>query len=464
MNKNNWFWMGCFSFISLLITNTALASLPKFTIVPSVPGSNFVRLSINGTAKVTYVVTNKLSSTKTLTVQPVAGMTQDTGGSNNPCQSPFTLGPGASCSLNLKINASQLPPGVHDLGPTVCIGSSHSSCSLPSPNEKLQVSVGSLSLSSSTLILAKQGLLFTASKARQLIITNHASFAIANVSYSVSPQLPANTRISPTTCGTIPAGGSCVLTITPGDTPSTPASSALIEPTPSVLTVQGDSGAPITANIIVLTYNNFYQQGFVFALDDTTPISQSVGIKVAAKQNNTASVHGGLVWDNGSGAVTVGVYDDSTSPCSGSYDGACNTAAIVTTLKGPPEQLPINSFAASLCANYQIDSSGNSPCTEGSTCYSNWYLPSICEMGPAINEPWANCIPGTPNMVDNLGQLISSQCSGLQCLSGYYWSSTEFSVNPAGTAWALYFNPGSSSIHNLDNKFLDLFVRCARAA
>jgi ABC-type xylose transport system permease subunit len=73
----------------------------------------------------------------------------------------------------------------------------------------------------------------------------------------------------------------------------------------------------------------------------------------------------------------------------------------------------------------------------------------------------AGCLSGTANMVSNLPSLISG-CSGLACLSGAYWSSTEYSVSPQ-YAWFEYFNSGGStqtSVLKNDN----IAVRCSRAS
>ena len=463
MKKINWTRFLGAGAIFFLATSTSYAAAVKFAIVPATSGSNIVQLPLNGMATVTYTVTNNLS-TKTLTVQPIARIIQVTTSTNNPCQNPFILAHGATCSLTLPLNGSELPLGTNNFGPTVCIGSSQASCATPAPANALQVTIGALSISTPTLILAEQGIFSpTESLSRTLTITNNASYAVSNVNYTGT--LPSGTTIFPSTCGNIEAGGTCLLTISPGATPSTEPSKNPTSLTPSVLTIQGNSTNALTADIIVLAYNNFYQQGFVFSIDDTTPTSGSVGIKVAASQDNTSRIiNRGIVWGGGTGASTVivGVKLGSTSPCLGSYDGSCNTSAIVKALS---VDLLMSSYAASLCANYQIDSAGNNPCVTDKACYTDWYLPAICEMGPesSTNISHYTNYAANNNMVANLPFLING-CTDPECFStlNNYFSSTEYDT--AGTvAWGQIFPGTAGNSQQGDGKTNNFRVRCARA-
>ena len=77
---------------------------------------------------------------------------------------------------------------------------------------------------------------------------------------------------------------------------------------------------------------------------------------------------------------------------------------------------------------------------------------------------------GTPNIVNNLGLLLSdpnsspdTSCAyGSNCLAGFYWSSTEYSYNPTNVAWYQYFASSGSS-QNYDRKYVAYGVRCSRA-
>ena len=454
----------CIGIIMLFISAMGCAALPLTLSIMPVPfNSNHIHLSVNDTVAITYHVTNNSSSTQRLSLQPITGVIQVTTATNNPCQSTFLLDPGATCSLNLQVIGSQLPLGTNDLGPTICVGYHQAYCTNPTPTNELLVTVGALAVSTPTLILAEQGILSTTSQSRILTIVNYAPYAVTNVNYTLSPTLPIGTTIWPTTCSTIQPGGACNLTITPGNSPSTLASATPMPLTPSVLTIQGDNTNVLTSNIIVLTYNNFYQQGFVFAIDDSTPMSGSVAIKVAASKDNTIPISSAtMVWDNGSGSFAAGVSDGSTYPCLSSYDGSCNTSLITVGLNGSPEYLPGGSYVASLCANYQVDSNGNTPCHAGTMCYTDWYLPAICELGPDSGN--MICAANTDNMLTNLNMLLSG-CTGLSCFlnASFYWSSTEDSGNTAGAAWFQYVAPGVSGYQLSGGKGNANYVRCARA-
>jgi hypothetical protein len=228
------------------------------------------------------------------------------------------------------------------------------------------------------------------------------------------------------------SGSSCVLTITPGATPSAAAGAT---PNPSTITVQGANTNTLTADISVLTYGSIYQQGYIYSIDDTTPITESMGGKVAALADNST----GIQWYNGSDTITGASSLD---------DGASNTSTIVSAQGA-------GSYAASLCANYTIDSAGNTPCTTG-TCYTNWYLPAICEMGP--EQDGSGCVSGTPNMVNNLVDLSVGSFSS----SSNYWSSTEWSGIPADFVWSEFFGTGSNNNQAVETKADLLNVRCAR--
>lgn len=102
--------------------------------------------------------------------------------------------------------------------------------------------------------------------------------------------------------------------------------------------------------------------------------------------------------------------------------------------------------------------------------YSDWYLPAICEMGPASGG--SGCSASTQDIVSQLPDLLgdpnadtpSTSCIyGANCLAGYYWSSTEFSGNPTDVAWIQYFASGGGSIQVFDGKNFTLGVRCSRA-
>lgn len=237
-----------------------------------------------------------------------------------------------------------------------------------------------LSLSLTSLVLATNGIFTTeatgltsstcptiwdsvdgycTSQSRTLTITNEGPTA-NNVMYSIAPDLPSGTTISPANCGNLASGDTCTLTITPGSTPSTVGTNI---PMPSVITIEGSNTNVVTAEITLLTYGNLYQvsaggpEGNVFSIDDTTAITESVN---------------GL---------------------------------IVATGDGPGGYVE---WGSTLCDSYG----------DGS-----WLLPSICQMGFDTRNYGSGCgsqiSPSEQNIQSNL---LSSGLLGSPI--GQYWSST----------------------------------------
>ena len=278
----------------------------------------------------------------------------------------------------------------------------------------------------------------TSGNARTITITNTGSYPAENLSINY-PSWPSGTSANSNCGSSLGAMDTCTITVNPGASAKSSCNSPYSAPTPGVITVSASNVASsVTTNVYVLTYGCIYQEGYIFAIDDTTLTSTSIGGTTAALANNSL----GIPWYNGT-YVTTNAQSLT--------DGATNTANIIS-VQGA------GSYAAETCATYTVDSSGNSPCLTG-TCYSNWYLPAICQMG--ASGEGAGCSSGTANMVSNLPNLISG-CSGPSCLSGDYWSSTEFSSPPPNNAWYEGFSSGGS-LQFLDFKGSAYAVRCSRA-
>lgn len=115
---------------------------------------------------------------------------------------------------------------------------------------------------------------------RLITIRNTGDSAATNVVYSLSSALPSGTTISPATCGRIEASEACVLTITPGPTPS----SAPGDPNaaPIELSVFGSNTNTVNPKFYILTHASVYQAGYLYDMDDTTPNTVSVGGTVLA--------------------------------------------------------------------------------------------------------------------------------------------------------------------------------------
>ncbi|KTD53680.1 protein with a bacterial immunoglobulin-like domain protein [Legionella santicrucis] len=94
----------------------AALSKPTFSIVATTPTQ--VIVPSTGAVKVHYQVTNNTKLTRTLTMVPIKGISQNTSGLEN-CKSPFTLAPNQSCLLSLQLNGNELPASYLG-GPMVC--------------------------------------------------------------------------------------------------------------------------------------------------------------------------------------------------------------------------------------------------------------------------------------------------------------------------------------------------------
>ncbi len=177
--------------------------------------------------------------------------------------------------------------------------------------------------------------------------------------------------------------------------------------------------------------------GYTYA---STAVGQPSGGGVIAVLNGglnnliaaTADNSTGIEW--GGSGIVVGVSAQSST------DGAANTAAIVAAL-GNNGGTP---YAVQLCNDFEVDSQGNVPCQAGNACYDDWFL-------PAGNNSTAT---------GQLNGLFTNRAAIGGFANATYWSSTEFSGNPALSAWGQDF---SSGVALTSSKNLNLRVRCVRA-
>ncbi len=295
----------------------------------------------------------------------------------------------------------------------------------------IAVSCGSTTLVSSVATLA----LATSGVSRVFNVTNTGSIAAQNLAINTSSALPTGTSIASTCSNSLAPGSSCTVTITPGATASGSAGSA---PTPSSINITASNANTVMVDVAVLGLGNIYQGGYIFAIDDTTSPTSSIGGKVAALTDQMDSTVG-IVWGP-SGSAVLGVNENSTTPCRGSSNGQCNTTQIVTMYAGTP----LTTYAAGLC-------------TATISGYSDWYLPAICELGP--DNGAGRCVNGTPNMLTNLA---ANGIGGLED-RGFYWSSTQDSTDAPNKAWYEYIDVGVNGVQIHDFKLYPLNVRCARA-
>ncbi len=379
-----------------------------------------ISFSAGGTGSVTIMnnsgvgannVTPKIPAGSGITVQ------------SNPCY-PI-IAPHTSCTITFTATSAEGPTNIPIWGDNTNNGLS--------VDITVTASATTFSVAPATLVVATQGI-FTAasgagiavSKARSLTITNTGASTANNVTYSISPALPTGTTITPASCSSIAAGGTCILTITPGTTPSGAANAA---PTISVLTI---TGTATTAGIIVLTYGNRFQNGFVFAIDDSTAITGSVGGKVASLADEAAP--GTTYWSTDAGGLPVA---DDIVAAEDNNNGAANTTAIVAFYPGVNPAF----YAAGICNNIA------------------WYLPAACEMGYGVPFPICGtaAAPSLQNMMSNL--VDNGGIGGLS--ASPYWSSTQTSLTGGTQAIYLDFTPASTLARTF--KMTQYAVRCVRA-
>lgn len=500
--------------VFMLVIGLSYAEKPKLTFTPQT--ATTFGIYPGQTQNVIYKVTNTSNKTQVLAMQPLAGVSQNSTTGN--CATTFTLAPGAYCLLNLTVTANSINGDTLVGGPKVCrqddkdkcdkkdkrkceknecsrdkngnyrdkededndsddeaikySEKNPSICDQPRRIDRLNVTVLPV-VQNTTLGSSVNEIGLSVNDAinnpaltgttRTITITNTGA-ATANGVTVVPTGTPLGTTITNNCTVPILSGGTCTITISPGNTPTdNPTTTGIIEG-PAQLTVTGSNVTnTLTLNVDVVTYGSVYQGGYVYAVDDTTPNTGSIGGKVAALTDQAPAYPYGILWSSDStgaydnGISIFGIAENSTalspSPntgqvtgqtaCNGSYDGACNTANILAYYS-----TAINSsyYAAGLCK-----------ATIGGL--SDWYLPAICEMGP--NSNGSGCSAGTPNMVDNL-DILRNSCSGSGCLAGYYWSSTEDSLHPAFAVWQQDFL-GSGSTQGNISKNGHRGVRCSRA-
>lgn len=272
---------------------------------------------------------------------------------------------------------------------------------------------------------------------RVFTIRNTGTAPALAVIYAVatgSPAFPVDaTTLS--NCTTLAPGATCTITVTPGATATSARGDQ--SPVPVRLSVGGSNTNLLSPTVQVVGYANVYQGGYVFAIDDTTPNTGSVGGKVAALEDA-----GGL-------PVPTKPWSTSNNNVAASAsltDGQANTAAILAQYAGL--ELPAN-YAAGLC---NLSASGGQ---------TDWYLPAICEMGHDEAGAGTSCGSAAAPLVENMQSNLVADGT-LTGLPPRYWSSTQSS---ASLAWQQEFAIGlASGTQWIGSKAGDLTpVRCVRA-
>lgn len=446
-----------------------------------VSSSSHCTISSNGACSVEYALTNNLPQTITRPIPTnrpgITNIHPSTSALNGSCQDLDNLPAGSTCNINILVAASDLAPGVIvSGGPTIPLNPFWTS--QPPPREQLQVTVtdtpAPVTLTGSNMALSVNDTGTNAAltgNPRNIVITNTSTENAENVVYLLSSSLPngttIGTTIGTTSCGTITAnGGTCTLTVTPGQTATS---------SPLTLNVFGDNTNLLSTQLDILAYGSIYQSGYVFAIDDTPAATSSVLGKVAALEDQAKFWPFGLVWlSNGDTHCNLattyanctdyhvfsGINENSTTTggdaCNGNSDGACNTNVIVSYADGQGVSREL--YAAGLC---KAEIGG----------YSDWYLPAICEMGfyqPAPNTQNIDSGCGQPPALPLMQNMLSNLFDMRQGhLLGVTWSSTQFSGSD-GTdhnSWDEYFLVPNSitNVQTHDGKEDPSGVRCVRA-
>lgn len=475
---------------ALIFSLSALlhASSPVWTFTRLTPTT--ISVSTADRATIEYQVTNQSRTTHVLEMRGITGISQNT--TSGHCANPFTLGYQQSCRLTLTVDGSSLQGSVAG-GPVVCQQGNALQCYQPSRSDALNITLTTvpspttLSTNVSHLALSKTGyteygLPGTPSSGvpRTITVSNTGDVAASNLSISY-PIWPSGTTKSSDCPLSLEAGSSCTITIIPGDTATSDGTSACttgVAPTPQTISISAVNASMVSTTVVILGYGCIYQGGYVYALDDTTLQSTSVGGKVASTFDQ-ATPSSGIIWSSNDigGTSQIGIYGISeisttstanpnaniisTTPetsvppvlgqtaCNGNTDGSCDTNNIYVYYQ-PPTTIPgidLSLYATGLC---KLPISG----------YSDWYLPAICEMGYGSYTCGGNGATG--NSPPTLQNMQSNLVDTLNMLSGNYWSSTQASGNPQSGAWIQTFS-NSQSDQYPSFKIYHYGVRCSRA-
>lgn len=414
------------------------AGKPLFIISPLTEAN--ISLPSNDIAQVQYRVTNNTKKTRILTMKPIIAVSQSTVGAE-ACADQFLLAPKQSCILYLTINgitlAAAASPEILN-GPIVCktqptdngdLSPDPFYCSRPAKGSELNVRLTDPLTSASITVTGSPLTLYGNGPDHSLTIHN-TSFALTATNVSsdfTGTALNGLVTQTASTCSSIPPGGSCTLTFTPGptnvaqtsfpiqgDNTNIVTAAITITTTPPTLTAitppsgTVSGGTQVTLTGTHLTGTSSVTLGGVAAtsinvinsttVKATTP-AHAVGVVDVnlttpggtAILSNSFTYHIlviGQSWEGGKIACLGGGLQNLIAatannsvplpwgnrpgaPGDSFTDGAANTAQIIATVPNAS-----GTYAASICSLYEVDSAGNTPCQAGNTCYNDWFLPA----------------------------------------------------------------------------------------
>lgn len=497
-------WIVIFLYVPYLF-----AATPKFNIV----ANSVVQRTVapNETVFVSYRVTNQTKLTRTLTLVPITGVSQLAIGSF--CPSPFTLSPGASCQLRLKIEGSLLPAsGIHG-GPEVCKTQWNSNapdpflCSQAAPQSQLNMNKGD----GTTINAFPNPLYVDVSNTGTVTVQNTGSQAATNLQVSVTP---GSITVSNQCGATLSAGGTCTIQLSSagvvdgtltveGDNTNTENVSvhfvnsggnniiAITSPIPSLRIIPLDGTLALTLINNGPTAATNIALGSVVDCPNVTTAANTCGASLAV--GNTCQLTlasptpyvACLITITGSNVVPLQTYVAFQKTVPSSNTPGVSISGLVYKIDGAQAYMLTNQDPAGVeglapwwngspdtlvGASSLFDGASNTTTIlqawtpsgqdiAAAVCQnqpldSNWYLPAFCELSGDASV----CMPATENVQTNLFDKgfypeLKTGANG----TGTYWSSTEINTN---TAWGQRYANGVTAGSQL-NKDSSYGVRCA---
>jgi hypothetical protein len=407
---------------TMLAMTLAYAATPLWTY--SAPSPAATTISAGSIATIQYTVTNQSTKSKDLILQLTPGL------SASSCRLATK---GSTCVLTLTVNGSALlQEGIHT-GPILCEQGNPLQCYQPSQANSLNINLiknfnTTLSVNSTGTIPVDGSTPCTPDPI-SLTVTNTGTYTAFNVSASLPGGWAGVTQNA--TCTDCAPGATSCTSIAPNDTCTLNFTSTTPYVAEGNISITGDNISTPPTTALAFTMDCY----LVWAASG--PTGQVI-------QTNDAT---GSPMNWSQNLINIpGITETSTTAgmdaCNGATDGNCDTGQIVGHYG-----TPYTNYAAGLCYGISSDNSGT-------VSAGTWYLPAICQMGGSGQG--AGCSSGLANIDTNLVQL------GFSGLSGYYWSSTEFSNSPLIGAWAEYFASGGGSNQSAINKMNQFGVRCSR--
>lgn len=291
---------------------------------------------------------------------------------------------------------------------------------------------------------------------RYITVQNTSATQTTPTLTTTAAGFPTGTSITADTCNgnTLAPLATCYITVSPNQVASSDCTNGS-QATPGTITISTGSGSAV-ADIYVLSYGCIYQGGFIYSIDDNYtdyPEAGSIGGSTAAVYDSVSGQSGTFDVPNWGGTgIDVGsiTYDTNST---GANNGKTNTTTITNVLGCSGSNA--TDIAACVCGYLSVDSAGDLNCTSPSTCYVDWYLPAICQLGQATCAGCA-CTSGSTNMTDQLYNTIGAN---FVTTNSYYWSSSENPNNPANYADYAVIADNNQSY---TPKYFKIGIRCGR--